>query len=177
MHLSIIVAIAENGVIGRNNGLPWTLPGDLIHFKEITMGKPIIMGRKTYDSIGQPLPGRQNIVITRNKNFSPTGVTIVHDVNSAIDKGRLVALENGGGEIIVIGGANIYTKTLPLADRLYVTEVHSNIEGDVTFSNFNQSEWSEISRDYRTAGPNETCNYSFVLYDRVDDHHLSLAGA
>ena len=177
MHLSIIVAIAENGVIGRNNTLPWTLPGDLIHFKEITMGKPIVMGRKTYESIGQPLPGRNNIVVTRDKNFSPKGVTIVHDLTSAVDKGYLVASKNGVGEVMVIGGANIFKKTLPLANRLYVSEVHSDIEGDVTFPKFNQSEWSEISRDYRTAGPNETCSYSFVLYDRVDEHNFSLAGA
>ena len=150
MYLSIIVAIAENGVIGRNNSLPWTLPGDLIHFKEITMGKPIIMGRKTFESIGKPLPGRNNIVITRNRKFSSKGV------------------ENGVGEVMVIGVSNIYIKALPLANRLYVTEVHSHIEGDVTFPKFNQDEWSELSRDYRAAGPSETCNYSFVLYDRID---------
>tara|TARA_Y100000588_G_scaffold169152_1_gene182911 strand:+ start:213 stop:728 length:516 start_codon:yes stop_codon:yes gene_type:complete len=167
MLLSIIVAIADNGVIGRNNSLPWTLPGDLIHFKEITMGKPIIMGRKTFESIGNPLPGRKNIVITRNRKFSSKGVTIVHDLAVAIESGYSVALENGVGEVMIIGGANIYIKALPLANRLYVTEVHSDIEGDVTFPKFNQAEWSEVSRHYQVAGPKETCNYSFVLYDRV----------
>tara|TARA_B100001123_G_C14839171_1_gene839373 strand:+ start:171 stop:686 length:516 start_codon:yes stop_codon:yes gene_type:complete len=167
MLLSIIVAIADNGVIGRNNSLPWTLPGDLIHFKEITMGKPIIMGRKTFESIGNPLPGRKNIVITRNRKFSSKGVTIVHDLAVAIESGYSVALENGVGEVMIIGGANIYIKALPLANRLYVTEVHSDIEGDVTFPKFNQAEWSEVSRHYQAAGPKETCNYSFVLYDRV----------
>jgi len=168
MYLSIIVAIAENGVIGRNNSLPWTLPGDLIHFKEITMGKPIIMGRKTFESIGKPLPGRNNIVITRNRKFSSKGIIIAHDLAAAIERGYSVALENGVGEVMVIGGSNIYIKALPLANRLYVTEVHSHIEGDVTFPKFNHAEWSELSRDYRAAGPSETCNYSFVLYDRVD---------
>ena len=125
MYLSIIVAIAENGVIGRNNSLPWTLPGDLIHFKEITMGKPIIMGRKTFESIGKPLPGRNNIVITRNRKFSSKGIIIAHDLAAAIERGYSVALENGVGEVMVIGGSNIYIKALPLANRLYVTEVHS----------------------------------------------------
>ena len=131
------------------------------------MGKPIIMGRKTFESIGKPLPGRNNIVITRNRKFSSKGVIIVHDLAAAIERGYSVALENGVGEVMIIGGANIYIKALPLANRLYVTEVHSDIEGDVTFPKFNQAEWSEVSRHYQAAGPKETCNYSFVLYDRV----------
>jgi dihydrofolate reductase len=167
MRLSLIVAVAQNGVIGRDNDLPWKLSGDLKRFKAVTMGKPIVMGRKTYESIGRPLPGRANIVMTRDPEFSADGIDVVHDLSSAVAAGESAAKESGADEIMVIGGANIYTAALSEADRLYVTEVHSVIEGDVRFSEINSAVWTEISREYCKGGPQETCDYSFVTYDRV----------
>ena len=167
MRLSIIVAMSENGVIGRNNSLPWNLPGDLANFREKTIGKPVIMGRKTLESIGKPLPNRKNIVITKNKRFYFTGTTSVNNLDDAIKIGREFAGENGGCEIMVIGGAKIYAASLKLVNRLYVTEVHSNIIGDVTFPRIDEKEWSEISREFHPAFSGDSCDYSFVIYDRV----------
>jgi dihydrofolate reductase len=167
MRLSLIVAVAQNGVIGRDNDLPWKLSGDLKRFKAVTMGKPIVMGRKTYESIGRPLPGRANIVMTRDSNFSADGIDVVHDISSAVEAGENAARESGVDEIMVIGGANIYGATLSEADRLYVTEVHSVIDGDVRFPEIDGAIWAEVSREYCKAGPQETCDYSFVTYDRV----------
>ncbi|NKB19653.1 MAG: hypothetical protein GKS01_03820 [Alphaproteobacteria bacterium] len=166
MRLSLIVAVAENGVIGRDNDLPWKLSGDLKRFKTVTMGKPIVMGRKTFESIGRPLPGRANIVMTRDSDFSADGINVVHDIASAVAVGENAAKESGVEEIMVIGGANIYAATLAAADRLYVTEVHSVIEGDVRFPDIDNEIWTEISREHRKASPGETCDYSFVQYDR-----------
>jgi len=166
MRLSLIVAVAENGVIGRDNDLPWKLSGDLKRFKEVTMGKPIIMGRKTYESIGRPLPGRANIVMTRDPEFSADGIVVVHDLSSAVEAGEHAAMKSGVDEIMVIGGANIYEATLSDADRLYVTEVHKVVEGDVRFADIDSAVWIEVSREYCMAGPQETCDYSFVMYDR-----------
>ena len=167
MLLSIIVAMSENGVIGRNNSLPWNLPGDLANFREKTIGKPVIMGRKTLESIGKPLPNRKNIVITKNKSFDFTGSTSVNNLDDAIKIGREFANENGGCEIMVIGGAKIYAASLKFVNRLYVTEVHSNIIGDVTFPRIDKKEWSEISREFHSSRPGESFDYSFVIYDRV----------
>jgi len=167
MRISLIVAVAENRVIGRDNDLPWRLSGDLKRFKSVTMGKPIVMGRKTYESIGRPLPGRANIVMTRDSEFSAEGIDVVHDLASAVAAGGNAAKESDVDEIMVIGGANIYAATLSEADRLYVTEVHSVIEGDVLFPEIDSAVWAEISREYCTAGPQETCDYSFVTYDRL----------
>ena len=159
--------MSENGVIGRNNSLLWNLPGDLANFREKTIGKPVIMGRKTLESIGKPLPNRKNIVITKNKSFDFTGSTSVNNLDDAIKIGREFAKENGGCEIMVIGGAKIYAASLKFVNRLYVTEVHSNIIGDVTFPRIDKKEWSEIFREFHSARPGESCDYSFVIYDRV----------
>ncbi len=159
--------MSENGVIGKNNGLPWNLPGDLANFREQTIGKPVIMGRKTLESIGKPLPSRKNIVITKNKSFYFPGTTSVNTLDDAIKIGREFAGENGGCEIMVIGGAKIYAASLKFVNRLYVTEVHCNIIGDVTFPCIVKKEWSEIFREFHPALSGESCNYSFVIYDRV----------
>ncbi len=167
MKVSLIVAMAENRVIGRNNNLPWYLPNDLKYFKQATMGKPIIMGRKTYDSIGKPLPGRPNIVITRNTEFSAEGVTVVNSLSDALDQAEDLAFINGAEEVMVIGGAQIYIEALNKADRLYLTEVHAEVEGDAHFPEFNQGDWQEQAReDFEAEGPNPY-NYSFVVYDKI----------
>lgn len=166
MKLSMIVAAAQNRVIGRDNALPWYLPNDLKYFKQTTLGKPIIMGRKTYESIGKPLPGRTNIVITRQADYQPEGVKVVHSVAEARDLAASVCLIDGQEEAMIMGGAEIYTLALPDADRLYLTEVHADVDGDAYFPEYDKAEWLEVSReDFSAEGPNPY-NYSFVVYDK-----------
>ncbi|SIS49591.1 dihydrofolate reductase [Thalassolituus maritimus] len=165
MKLSMIVAVAENGVIGRNNSLPWYLPNDLKYFKQTTMGKPVIMGRKTYESIGKPLPGRTNIVITRQADYQPEGVKVVNSVEAARELAESVCLIDGQDEAMIMGGAEIYALALPHTDRLYLTEVHADVEGDAFFPEYDKSRWQEVAReDFAAEGPNPY-NYSFVVYE------------
>ncbi len=165
--LSLIVAMSENLVIGINNALPWHLSNDLKYFKRITMGKPIVMGRKTYESIGRPLPGRRNIVISRQENLQYDGVDCVSTIDSAVTLGENIAFVEGHEEIMVIGGAQIYQQALPIADRLYITHVHSDVAGDAFFPEVDWSLYKEISREKHFAeGPNPY-DYSFVVYDRI----------
>ena len=166
MNLAIIVAQAKNRVIGVNNKLPWHLPEDLRYFKQVTMGKPIIMGRKTFDSIGRPLPGRTNIVITRQEDYKPANVEVVNSLDAAIEMAESIALINGIDEAMVIGGAQIYAEALDKAQRLYLTEVDADINGDAWFPDFDRSAWQEVGReDFAAEGPNPY-NYSFVVLDK-----------
>jgi dihydrofolate reductase len=165
--LALIVAAAENGVIGRNNGLPWQLPEDLRYFKRVTMGKPIVMGRKTFESIGRPLPGRSNIVISRNAEFSASGVQVVASLDEALALADKIAHIDGTAEVVVIGGAEIYRLAMPLADRLYITEVHANIEGDAMLPPIHWPDWREIRRERHAASAGNPFDYSFVVYERV----------
>ena len=144
MRLSLIVAMANNRTIGLNNTLPWHLPGDLKYFKSITMGKPIVMGRKTFDSIGKPLPGRLNIVITRNTNWSFSGVEVVSSLDQA--KNIVSLMDESMSEIMVIGGSEIYNTAIDQADRLYITRVQASFEGDTFFPLFDEEIWHEVSR-------------------------------
>jgi dihydrofolate reductase len=166
VRLSLIVAVAENGIIGRDNELPWRLSGDLKRFKEITMGKPLIMGRKTFESIGRPLPGRTNIVLSRDSTFQPDNVEAVGDFPSAMAAAVAAAKRAGVTEIMVIGGAGIYQFALPRADRIYLTEVHAEMPGDAVFPPYHKEDWTEQSRAYQPAAPGETADYSFVTLDR-----------
>ncbi|HQV41615.1 MAG TPA: dihydrofolate reductase [Moraxellaceae bacterium] len=164
--LALIVAVAENGCIGINNKLPWYLPEDLKYFKAVTSGKPVIMGRTTFDSLGRPLPNRTNIVITRNPDFTaPEGVRIVHSLNDAIAVAESVAFINGNDEIIIMGGSQIYTEALPRIDRMYVTEVKKTVAGDAFFPAWNRNEWQETGRQNHHYEPAQI-DYSFVIYDR-----------
>lgn len=166
MKLALIVAVAQNRVIGRDNKLPWYLPNDLKYFKQTTLGKPVIMGRKTYESIGKPLPGRTNIVITRQSDYQPEGVKVVSSVEDAIQVAESVCLIDGQEEAMVMGGAEIYGLTLPHCERLYLTEVHAEVEGDAWFPEYEKSEWAEVTReDFMAEGPNPF-DYSFVVYER-----------
>jgi dihydrofolate reductase len=169
MTLCLIVAVAENGVIGRDNDLPWRLSGDLKRFKSLTMGKPMIMGRKTWNSIGRPLPGRTSIVLTRDDDFSAEGVLVAHDQAEATELAEQTAQASGMEEIMVIGGAGIYGLFLPEADRIYLTEVHMASPGDIYFPVIDAEDWTEISRERQGAQPGESCDYSFVVLDRVRD--------
>lgn len=169
IRLAIIVAAAENGVIGRNNALPWHLPEDLRYFKRVTMGKPIVMGRKTYEAIGKPLPGRTNIVITRNSAFRAEGVKVVSSLEAALELAGNVAAIDGVEEAVVIGGSEIYQSAIPLADRLYITEVHASVEGDAVLPRIDWAQWRETSREYHAAQAPDHYDYSFVCYERAAD--------
>tara|TARA_A100001037_G_scaffold277126_1_gene276906 strand:+ start:1344 stop:1823 length:480 start_codon:yes stop_codon:yes gene_type:complete len=159
VRISLIVAVAENGVIGRDGDLPWRIPADLKFFKDITMGKPIVMGRKTYQSIGRTLPGRTNIVITRNPDFAADDTVVVDDLDAALDAA------GDADEAMVIGGAQIYALALARANRIYLTRVHAAPDGDVTFPELDRDVWKETSRqDHAAEG--ETPAFSFVVLER-----------
>lgn len=165
--VAAIVAVASNGVIGRNNQLPWYLPNDLKYFKATTMGKPVIMGRKTFESIGKPLPGRTNIVVTGNTSYQAEGVRVVYSVSEALKLAESVAIVEGAKEVMVIGGARLYAEVMPQVERLYLTEVKADVEGDAYFDELDMTDWLEHSReDFSAEGPNPY-NYSFVVYNRV----------
>ena len=169
MRLALIVAQGLNRVIGNDNKLPWYLPEDLRYFKEVTMGKPIIMGRKTFESIGKPLPGRLNIVITRDSNWSAEGVKVVSGLGDAIEVGEGQALIDGVEEAVIIGGAQIYAQSLSIVDRLYLTQVEAEPEGDAYFPEVDYSQWQELGRQSFPAGdqPNRY-PYAFIVYDRKE---------
>lgn len=165
--LALIVAMAKNHVIGINNNLPWHLSEDLKYFKRVTMGKPIIMGRKTFDSIGRPLPGRTNIVVTRNEDYQAEGVKVVHSLKAALELCNSIAVIDGSDEAMVIGGAELYKQALPLADYLYLTEVHAEVDGDAFFPEFDRGNWQEIARDnFKAVEPNPY-DYSFTVLERA----------
>jgi dihydrofolate reductase len=169
MRLAMIAAQSQNRVIGNNNKLPWYLPEDLKYFKRVTLGKPIIMGRKTFESIGRPLPGRTNIIITRNPDWTHdgAGVRVVHGLQQAIELAESLALVNGFEESLVIGGAEIYALALPQADRLYLTQVHAEVQGDAHFPPLDPAQWREMAReDFSAIEPNPY-DYSFIVLDRA----------
>lgn len=143
----LVAAVADNGVIGRDGSLPWWLPGDLKHFKKITMGKPIVMGRRTFDSIGRALPGRSNIVLSANASFRADDVRVAPNLDRALAIADKEAKRLGVDEIAVIGGRALYDETLPRAARIYLTEVHAKPDGNVHFPSFDRSQWNETKRD------------------------------
>ena len=165
MKLSLIVAVSRNGVIGLNNQLPWHLPEDLKYFKSVTTGKPIVMGRKTYDSIGRPLPGRTNIVITRDASWSAPGVEVAQTLETALELGATACDAAGAEEIMVIGGEQIYRMTLPVADRLYLTQVDAEVEGDAYFPEVDSACWTQV--DELLPEKTDTHPYRFLTLDRA----------
>lgn len=165
MTIAMMVAMAENGVIGNNNKLPWHLPEDLKYFKQTTMGKPVIMGRKTFDSIGRALPGRLNIVVSRNSQLNlPEGVLLAASVKEAIDLARQHKPE--AQEIMVMGGEQIYRQAFPLADKLYLTKVHSDVQGDAYFTGFNENQWQQTSVQHFKSDDKNPYNYSFCVFEK-----------
>ena len=166
MIVSFVVARADNGVIGRDNALPWRLPADLAHFKRLTVGKPVVMGRRTFDSIGKPLPGRQNIVLTRDPDWRAEGVTVVPNLAEAIAAGGMDPRARSD-ELMIIGGAAIYAEALPIARRVHLTEVHAAPDGDTLLPAFDPTVWAETARlDHPAEG--EAPAYSFVTLERRD---------
>ena len=171
MRLSLIVAMAKNRTIGLDGAMPWHIPEDLKFFKRVTMGHPVIMGRKTYQSIGAALPGRTNIVVTRNKDFEAADADVVHDLSEAFIKAKateeLWRPDGGREEIFVIGGADIYGQALPEVQRIYMTEVHQELPGDAFFPELAEGEWKETDRQDRDPETPGGSAYSLVILDRV----------
>ena len=159
--LSIIVAMAKNRTIGINNTLPWRCPEDLKHFKALTMGHHMIMGRKTFDSIGKPLPGRTTVVVTRNRELQIDGCIMAHSLPEAI------AACAGDSEIFIVGGADLYEQALPLADKLYLTEIQQEVTGDAHFPAFDQKAWQEVAREERHQELPQPLSYHFVTLQRL----------
>ena len=158
--VSIIVAVASNGVIGDKNSLLWHIREDMVHFRTTTSGHPVIMGRKTYDSIGRPLPKRTNVVITRDANLTIEGCSVVHSLEEAIE------MFDSAEEVFVIGGAQIYAQALPLADRIYLTVVGKEYEGDTSFPAFDYSQWTELSKEDYARGEEYEYPFSFITLER-----------
>lgn len=159
--LSLIAAAARNNVIGKGNALPWSLPDDLKHFREVTAGHTVIMGRKTFESIGQPLPKRRNIVITRQEDYRPEGVEVFASLDAAI------AALPVGEEFFVIGGGEMFRQALPIADRVYLTRVDTDVEGDAFFPPLESDKWREVSRRDGVVDEKNALPHTFLIFDRI----------
>ena len=168
LDIIIIAAVAENGVIGRGNALPWRLKSDMAHFRALTMGKPVVLGRKTFASIGKPLAGRTTIVISRDENFSAPGIVAAPNFESAFATARGDALRRNAAAIVVAGGADIYAQALPRATRLVITEVHKSVDGDTRFPAIDAKLWRETARSEQKPGPQDEAGFAFVTYERAE---------
>jgi dihydrofolate reductase len=167
MHITLVAAVSENGVIGRGDALPWRLRSDMQHFRAVTMGKPVIMGRKTFLAIGKPLAGRTNIVVSRDPTYAAPGILVAPNLGAAIAAARGDALRRQVGEIIVAGGADIYAQTMPLAGRIVLTYIHRAVEGDAYFPAIDGRIWHEIARDERKAAADDDAAFAYVTYERA----------
>lgn len=161
MTISIIAAVAKNRVIGMNNSLPWHLPADMRHFRALTMGKPIIMGKKTFESLGKPLPQRLNIVLSDERDYQPAGCVVVHSLEEAI------AVAGKSKEVMIGGGASVYKQFMEKADRLYLTVIHQEFEGDAYFPEVDPAHWREVRRVDGKADEKNPYDYSFVVFERT----------
>ncbi|PAK36288.1 dihydrofolate reductase [Peribacillus simplex] len=159
--ISLIVAMDQNRVIGNNNKLPWHLPADLQYFKKVTMGHPIVMGRKTFESIGRVLPGRENVIVTRNQEFKAEGCVVLHDIAQI----KMFA-DNHEEEVFVIGGAEIFKEILPFTDRLYITEIHETFEGDTFFPEIDENEWDEVSSNPGSIDEKNRFAHDFIILQK-----------
>jgi dihydrofolate reductase len=168
MEIVLIAAVAENGVIGRGGVMPWRLKSDMRHFRALTLGKPVVMGRKTYLSLAiKPLPGRTCIVVTRDRDFTAPGVLVAPSLEGALEAARGDALRRGGAETMIIGGADIYVQAMPLATRLEITQIHARPEGDTCFPPIDGA-WTEVARVAHPAGPDDDAPFDFVSYRRTN---------
>ena len=168
MKLALICAMAKNRTIGRNNSLPWHLPEDLKYFKHTTMGSTIIMGRKTWESIGRALPGRTNIVITSNADYKAEGAKVVGSLQAALELVESISIIDGSDEAFVIGGAGLYKEALPYAQRFHLTRVHADVKGDTFLPEFNEAEWSEVSREEFKKSETNPYDYSICVLERFN---------
>jgi dihydrofolate reductase len=167
LEILLLAAVAENGVIGRDNTLPWRLKSDMQHFRAVTMGKPVVMGRKTFLSIGKSLGGRTTIVVSRDRSFAAPGIVVAASLPAALETARGDALRRGSDAVIVAGGADIYVQALPLAARLAITEVRKHVEGDTYFPAIDRQIWREIGRSEHQPAAGDEVPYAFVTYERA----------
>ena len=167
LNIVLLAAIAENGVIGRANGLPWRLKSDMQHFRKVTMGKPVMMGRKTYQSIGKPLPGRTTIVVTRDAAFAAPGIVVAPSLAEALETARGEALRRGADAVVVAGGGEIYAQAMPLATQLWITEVHKRVDGDARFPAIDAQSWRETARSEQQPAADDETAFAFVTYKRI----------
>jgi dihydrofolate reductase len=167
LNIILVAAVADNGVIGRGNALPWRLKSDMAHFRTVTMGKPVVMGRKTYLSIGKPLAGRTTIVVSRDRAFAAPGVLVVPSLDAALAAARGDAHRRGAESIIIAGGADVYAQAMPLAGRLDITYIHRAIDGDAYFPAIDRRIWHEIARDEHAAATGDDAAFAFVTYERT----------
>jgi len=167
MDILLLAAVAENGVIGRGNALPWRLKSDMQHFRALTMGKPVVLGRKTYLSIGKALTGRTTIVVSRDRAFAAPGIVVAQNLDAALAAARGDALRRNADTIVVAGGADIYMQVLPMATRLAITEVHKSVEGDARFPAIDPKLWREVARGEQKPGTEDEVAFAFVTYERA----------
>jgi dihydrofolate reductase len=167
VEIVLVVAIGENGVIGRNGKLPWRLKSELQHFKRVTLNHPVVMGRKTFQSLKRPLPERTNIVLTRKAGEAQAGVIYASDLDEALALARADAKRRGAGAIMVIGGSDVFARTLPVADRLELTRVHASPEGDVWFPDLAPGAWRQTRSERHARGPDDEFDYTICTYERV----------
>lgn len=164
--VSLIAAVAANGVIGADNAMPWRLPSDFAFFKRTTLGKPLVMGRKTFESIGKPLPGRTNIVVTRQKGYQPDGVIVIDSIDAAFEHAKAIALADGVDEVMIGGGGQIYADMIARADRLYVTHVDATPEGQVRFPHIDPLVWQVVDQPTTEPSPKDSHAYRIAVYER-----------
>jgi dihydrofolate reductase len=168
VHVVLLAAVSANGVIGRDNGLPWRLKSDMQYFRSLTMGKPVVMGRKTYQSISRPLPGRTTIVVSGDAAFAAPGILVAPNLDAALAAARGDALRRGANAIIVAGGGEIYRQAMPLATQLCITEVHKHVDGDARFPAIDLESWRETVRSEREPAAEDEVAFAFVTYERVN---------
>ena len=166
VRIAMIAGVAENGVIGSDQTIPWRMPSDMAFFKKTTMGKPIIMGRKQYETVGKPLPGRTNIVVTRQQGYRPAGVLVFHDTGAALARARDIAAADGVDEIMVIGGGELYAQLIDRADRLYITHIDLNPAGDVRFPAIEPDQWVVVDLPEVVPSPRDEATYRVKVYER-----------
>ena len=169
IHIFLIAAVAENNVIGANGDMCWKIKSELQYFKKTTVGYPVIHGRKSFESLGAPLPGRANIVITRDQNYAADGITVVHTLDDAIRLAKEIATKEGKDGVFIAGGAEIYRATLPMAEKLYLTEVHMAPAGETLFPAFDRSLWRETKREFHAAQQGESADYTITVLERIQD--------
>jgi len=167
MEIVLVAAVAENGVIGRGNALPWRLKSDMQHFRSLTMGTPVLMGRKTFQSIGKPLKGRTTIVVSRDRTFAAPGVLVASGLDAAITAARGDALRRGVDAIIVAGGAELYAQAMPVATRLAITQVRKRVDGDTSFPPIDAGVWREVARTEHGPGAEDEAAFAFLTYERA----------
>jgi dihydrofolate reductase len=167
--IAMIAGVAENGVIGSDQTIPWRVPSDMAFFRQTTLGKPIVMGRKQFETVGKPLPGRTNIVITRQQHYQPDGVLVVHDIDAALAQARQIAEADGVDEIMIIGGGELYAQLMGRADRLYITHIDLSPAGDVRFPAIAPEQWTVVDLPEVAPSPRDEASYRVKVYERRGD--------